>query len=412
MSSLYKIPQQPEVNIGTAGHVDHGKTTLVQALTGKWASTHSEELKRGITIRVGYADAAIYRCPKCKSPASYNIVPICPICNSQAELVRVISFVDCPGHESLMANMLSGAALMDGSLLVIAANEKVPQPQTAEHLAALDMLGKKNVVIVQNKVDLLTDIEAKDNYKAIKSFVKGTIAENAPVIPVSAAYKLNIDALIEAMEKNIPTPKKDVDAPPLMQVLRSFDVNRPGTDFMELKGGVLGGSLIQGQFKRGDEITILPGILDKEKNKYIPINTKILSLSTSAGIMDHVTSGGLVALGTNLDPTLTKSDSLVGSVVSSVGSTPTVYDSFSLKLNLFKKVVGLTVDVPVEKVSNNEILRLNVWTAVTVGVVSSSLSDRVEVKLRRPVAAQPGVRVAIGRRIGDRWRLIGSGIVQ
>jgi len=409
---LYKIPQQPEVNIGTAGHVDHGKTTLVQALTGKWASTHSEELKRGITIRVGYADAAVYRCPKCKPPANYNIVPICPICDSKAELVRVISFVDCPGHESLMANMLSGAALMDGSLLVIAANEKVPQPQTAEHLAALDMLGKKNIVIVQNKVDLLNDVEAKDNYKAIKSFVKGTIAENAPIIPVSAAYKLNIDALIEAMEKNIPTPKRDVNASPLMQVLRSFDVNRPGIDFMDLKGGVLGGSLIQGQFKNGDEITILPGILDKEKDKYVPIYTKILSLSTSAGIMDHVTSGGLVALGTDLDPSLTKSDSLVGSVVSSVDSTPQVYDSFSLKLNLFKKVVGLTVDVPVEKVSNNETLRLNVWTAVTVGVVSSSLSDRIEVKLRRPVAAQPGIRVAIGRRIGDRWRLIGSGIIQ
>jgi translation initiation factor 2 subunit 3 len=301
---------------------------------------------------------------------------------------------------------------MDGSLLVIAANEKVPQPQTAEHLAALDMLGKKNIVIVQNKVDLLTDSEAKDNYKAIRNFVKGTIAENAPIIPVSAAYKLNIDALIEAMEKNIPTPKKDVNASPLMQVLRSFDVNRPGVDFMNLKGGVLGGSLIQGRFKTSDEIAILPGILDKEKNKYIQLNTTISSLSTSAGIIDYVTSGGLVALGTHLDPSLTKSDSLVGSVVSSVDITPTVYDSFSLKLNLFKKVVGLTEDVPVEKISNNEVLRLNVWTAVTVGVVSSSLSDRVEIKVRRPVAAQPGVRVAIGRRIGDRWRLIGSGIIQ
>jgi len=344
---LYKIPRQPEVNIGTAGHVDHGKTTLVQALTGKWASTHSEELKRGITIRVGYADAAIYRCPRCKSPTNYTVVPVCPICNSQAELVRVISFVDCPGHESLMANMLSGAALMDGSLLVIAANEKVPQPQTAEHLAALDMLGKKNIVIVQNKIDLLDDIEAKENYREIRSFVKGTVAENAPIIPVSAAYKLNIDALIDAMERNIPTPKKDVNAPPLMQVLRSFDVNRPGTDFTQIKGGVLGGSLIQGQFKTDEEITILPGIFDRDKNKYLPIDTRILSLSTSAGIVDHVTSGGLVAIGTDLDPSLTKSDSLVGSVASSVDSAPTVYESFSLKLNLFKKVVGVTEDVPV-----------------------------------------------------------------
>jgi len=308
--------------------------------------------------------------------------------------------------------MLSGAALMDGSLLVIAANEHVPQPQTAEHLAALDMLNKKNIVIVQNKVDLVSDDEAKENYKAIKNFVKGTIAENSPIIPVSAAYKANIDVLLEAMELNIPTPKKDINAPPIMQVLRSFDINKPGTDFMQLKGGVLGGSLIQGQFKVGDEITILPGSYDKEKDKYNPINTKILSLSTGAGVTDHVTSGGLVAIGTNLDPSLTKSDSLVGSVVSSSESMPSVYNSLTLKLSLFKKVVGLAEDVPVGKVVVNEMLRLNVWTAVTIGVVSSAASDRVEVKLRRPVAAKAGVRVAIGRRIGDRWRLIGSGVIQ
>jgi translation initiation factor 2 subunit 3 len=400
------------VNIGTAGHVDHGKTTLVQALTGKWASTHSEELRRGITIRVGYADAAIYQCPKCPPPSNYSTTPSCPSCNSPAELVRVVSFVDCPGHESLMANMLSGAALMDGALLVIAADEKVPQPQTSEHLAALDMLGKRNIVIVQNKVDLVDDRRARENYEAIKNFVKGTVAENAPIIPVSAAYKLNIDALIEAMEKHIPTPVRDLKAPPIMQVLRSFDVNKPGTDFIELKGGVLGGSLIQGQFKVGDEIKILPGILDKEKNKYVQITTTIKSLSTGAGLVDRVTSGGLVAIGTNLDPSLTKSDSLVGSVVCSIDHDLPVYDSLTLKVNLFKKVVGLEEDVPVARISMNEILRLNVWTAVTVGTVYSARSDTIEVRLRRPVAAQPGARVAIARRISDRWRLIGSGIIE
>lgn len=412
MVELYKIPRQPEVNIGTAGHVDHGKTTLVQALTGKWASTHSEELRRGITIRVGYADMAVYKCPKCKAPSYYTNVPICQACNSQAELVRVISFVDCPGHESLMANMLSGAALMDGALLVIAANEKVPQPQTAEHLAALEMLGKRNIVIVQNKVDLVTDEEAWENHKAIQNFVKRSVAENAPIIPVSAAYRANVDALIDAVEMNIPTPEKKMNSPPLMQVLRSFDVNKPGTDISELHGGVLGGSLIQGQFKIGDEITIMPGILDKEKGKYFPVRTLIVSLSTSAGKVDHVTSGGLIAIGTNLDPTLTKSDSLVGSVAGIDESSCIVYDSFSLKLDLFKKVVGLTEETPVDRISNSEMLRLNVWTAVTIGVVTNSISDRIDLKLRRPAAAKPGVRVAIAKRIAERWRLIGSGIIQ
>ena len=143
---------QPNINIGTVGHVDHGKTT--RRATGVWTSGHSEELKRGITIKVGYADALHFT----------NVLSvlfhwgILPLQNVQTVgkkvLQRVVSFVDSPGHESLMANMLSGGALMDGAILVIAANEKVPQPQTREHLLALQVLGIKQIVIVQNKVDL------------------------------------------------------------------------------------------------------------------------------------------------------------------------------------------------------------------------------------------------------------------
>ena len=151
---IQKYGYQPCINIGTSGHVDHGKTTLIEAITGVWTSGHSEELRRGITIKVGYADAAFYKCPNCPPPSNYSVQPKCSICNSDAELSRVVSFVDSPGHESLMANMLSGGALMDGAILVVAANEKVPQPQTREHLLALQVLGIENIVIVQNKVDL------------------------------------------------------------------------------------------------------------------------------------------------------------------------------------------------------------------------------------------------------------------
>ena len=213
-----KIPRQPDTNIGTAGHVDHGKSTIVQAITSVWTSAHSEELRRGITIRVGYADAAIYKCKNCSAPVGYSTSPNCPNCGGESELQRVISFVDCPGHESLMANMLSGAAIMDGAMLVIAANEKIPQPQTREHLLALQMLGAKQIVIVQNKVDLVSEAEAKANYENIKSFVAGSVGENAPIIPISAQHKLNIDALLQALDENIKASKKDPNAPPMMQV--------------------------------------------------------------------------------------------------------------------------------------------------------------------------------------------------
>ncbi|MCK5261591.1 MAG: GTP-binding protein, partial [Thermoplasmatales archaeon] len=151
------FPKPPEVNIGMIGHVDHGKTTLTQRLTGKWTDEHSEELKRGISIRLGYADAAFYKCPNCDEPQCYTTNKTCPHCNSPCELLRVVSFVDAPGHETLMATMLSGAAIMDGAVLVIAANEQCPQPQTREHLTALEIAGTKNIVIVQNKIDLVSE---------------------------------------------------------------------------------------------------------------------------------------------------------------------------------------------------------------------------------------------------------------
>lgn len=407
-----KIPRQSEVNIGTAGHVDHGKTTLVETITGIWASAHSEELKRGITIKVGYADAAFYKCPSCLPPMSYSTSPKCPNCGSQTELLRVVSFVDCPGHEALMTNMLSGAAVMDGAILVIAANEKVPQPQTREHLLALQMLGLRHIVIAQNKVDLVSSEEALSNYEKIKSFIADTTVKDAPIIPISAQHKLNIDAMIEAIEKYIPTPKRNPDALPIMHVLRSFDINRPGASIDELKGGVVGGTLLQGEIKLDDEVELRPGILNERTSKYEPIFTSVASLGTSAGLVDKVKPGGLIAVGTKLDPYMTKGDALVGQVLGKPGSLPPIHEEISLSVALFEVAVGAPELIKVERIKMNESLRLNIGTAVTLGTVSSIKGDRISIKLKRPICATTKSRVAISRRIVDRWRLIGSGIIE
>src|SRR3989338_4273342 len=202
---------QPEVNIGLVGHVDHGKTTLTERLSGKWTDTHSEEIKRGITIRLGYADTTIYKCPK----DHYTTKKTCESCKSKTVFERKVSFIDAPGHETLMATMLSGAAIMDGALLLIAANEECPQPQTREHLMALDIIGIKDIIIIQSKIDLVTKEQAIENYNEIKSFIKGTIAENAPIIPISAQYNVNINLIIEAIEKHIPTVKRNLTKDPI-----------------------------------------------------------------------------------------------------------------------------------------------------------------------------------------------------
>ncbi len=408
---IKKYGYQPCVNIGTAGHVDHGKTTLTQALTGVWTSVHSQELRRGITIRVGYSDAAFYKCKKCEEPLGYSTVPKCPNCGKESELTRVVSFVDSPGHESLMANMLSGSALMDGALLVVAANEKVPKPQTKEHLLALETLGIKQIVVVQNKVDLVTYDEATANYADIVKFVKGTKAAKSPIIPISAQSSLNIDALIGAIESTIETPARDESKDAVMHVLRSFDVNKPGSKIKDMKGGVVGGSLTTGSLKVGDTIEIKPGLLNEKKKLYEPIQTEIVSLGTSAGIVESVKPGGLIAIGTKLDPSLTRSDSLIGSVIGRPDTLPENSLSAKFEAKLFDSAVGVTDETKVTSIQKGELLRLNIGTAPILSKVTKVQSENIEVEFKRPVCIFDGSNVAISRRIADRWRLIGAGVV-
>ncbi|HPR41838.1 MAG TPA: translation initiation factor IF-2 subunit gamma [Candidatus Methanofastidiosa archaeon] len=407
--------EQAEINIGMIGHVDHGKTTLTKALSGIWTDTHSEEMKRGITIRLGYADTIFMKCPECEEPQCYTTSDICPLCGEKTELLRKVSFVDAPGHETLMATMLSGAALMNGAVLVIAANEKCPQPQTREHLMALEIIGVKNIVIAQNKIELVSREEALDNQRQIRKFTKGTVAENAPIIPISAQHNVNIDVLIKAIEENIPTPPHNLEHDAMMYVARSFDINKPGLPPEKIVGGILGGSLLKGVLSVGQEIDILPGLMIKNNDGSISfegIRTKILSLSTGSIKLQKATPGGLLAIGTELDPSITKSDSLGGCVVGDPGTLPPVWDRLDLEVNLLERVVGSEEETKVVDIKRGETLMLNVGTGKTIGVVVSVSKDAATLKLKLPVCSEVGDRVALSRRIGGRWRLIGYGIIK
>ncbi len=404
----------PEINIGMIGHVDHGKTTLTQRLTGKWTDQHSEELKRGISIRLGYADASIYKCPSCDEPKCYSANKKCNHCESTCELLRVVSFVDAPGHETLMATMLSGAAIMDGAILVIAADEVCPQPQTREHLTALEIADTQNIIIVQNKIDLVSEKEALENYKQIQSFIQGTCAQDAPIIPVSAPHDINIDVLIQAMEEYIPTPDRDLQKSPLMYVARSFDINKPGTRPKDLRGGVLGGSLVQGSLKEGDKIEIRPGRrVESEGRSFMePICAQVSSVMSGGASTGEATPGGLLALGTSLDPAFVKSDALSGRVIGRPDELPPVLDSFRLKMSLLKRVVGTIDETNVEPLRTNEPLMLTVGTATTVGIISEIKGDEVVVKLKMEVCAMEDQRIAVSRRIEGKWHLIGYGEIR
>ena len=406
------LPCQPEVNIGTIGHVDHGKTTLVQALTGVWASRHSEELKRGITIKLGYADMSIYKCPKCEPPKNLSTKPVCPACGSKAVFARAISFVDAPGHEALMATMLSGAAIMDGVILVIAADEACPQPQTREHLAAADVTGIKNIIIAQNKIDIVDEKRAHQSHAEIKNFVKGTAAEDAPIIPISAQRGINMDILLQAMEQFIPTPKRDENKPPFMYVVRSFDTNKPGTTIDTLEGGVLGGTIIQGTFKVGDQLEIRPGIATEGKSTHTPLFSEIVTLQAGGKNVEEAHCGGLVGVGTLLDPSYSKADGLTGNIAGKAGMLPPTLSELTLQAQILDRAVGTKELAKIDEVTMNETLLLHVGAAITVGKVASIRKGNVLIKLTRPVCAHTASRVALSRKIGGRWRLIGFGMIK
>ncbi|MBW2992784.1 translation initiation factor IF-2 subunit gamma [Candidatus Woesearchaeota archaeon] len=405
---------QPEINIGLIGHVDHGKTTLTERLSGKWTDTHSEEIKKGITIRLGYADTTLYKCGKCKEPECYSVSKKCPKCGGECKPLRKVSFVDAPGHESLMATMLAGSTIMDGAMLLVAANEPCPQPQTREHLMALQIVGIKNIVVVQNKIDLVKEEEALKNYNQIKEFLKGTDYENAPIIPTSAVHNINIDAVIQAIQENIPTPERNKEADPMMVVARSFDINKPGTDIQKVVGGVLGGSLKQGVLKKGEQIEIRPGYEVEERNQKIwkPLNTKIMDIKTGGGSVDEAGPGGSIGVMTNLDPSVVKSDKLTGNLAGLPGKLPPVWQQVVLKTSLLERVVGAAEDLEVKPITKMEALMLNVNSAATVGIVTELKKDMIKCTLKLPVCAEKGSRITISRRIGNRFRLIGYGTIE
>lgn len=394
--------QQAEVNIGTVGQVDHGKTSLVQAITGKWTDTHSEEIKKGISIRLGYADAVFYKCSSAKGSEAYNSTGKCPEGTGNAEQLRKVSFVDAPGHETLMATMLSGAALMHGAVLVIAANEKCPQPRTTEHLMALNIAGVKNVVVAQNKIDLVDKKRAMESMDEIKAFLKEYGYGNAPVIPVSANLRLNIDMLTETIEKHIPSPNPGKSKDFKMYVVRSFDVNKPGTKPEDIVGGVLGGSIVSGSVKVGDNIEISPGIDGK------PIQTEVVSLGVEGGKLSEAHAGGLIAVGTKLDPFFTKNDEMRGQLVARPGMLPNPVNSVRMEVTPLER---LLLDKKEGELRVNDHVVLSIGTATIIGQVARQTGKtEFEFRLKTPVVVEKGMQVAISKKETTGWRLRAYGI--
>lgn len=423
------ISRQATVNVGTIGHVAHGKSTLVKAISGVQTVRFKTEHERNITIKLGYANAKIYKCSDddCPRPACYRAygsakedAPDCevPGCGSKMKLLRHVSFVDCPGHDVLMATMLTGTATMDAALLLIAGNEPCPQPQTLEHLAAVEIMQLKHIIIVQNKIDLVRDTAAETQYAQIREFVSGTVAAEAPVVPISAQLKYNIDVVVENIVKRIPIPIRDFTSEPKMIVIRSFDVNKPGEEVADLKGGIAGGSIVRGILKVGDRVEVRPGIPHRDdttgKMAFTPIISVINRMKAEANDLQYAVPGGLIGVGLKIDPTLTRADRLVGQMLGLEGKVPDVFSELEVNFYLLRRLLGVKVDgdakgAKVSKLDKGETLMLNIGSLTTGGRVLASKRDMAKFSLSAPVCTSIGEKIAISRRVDKHWRLIGWG---
>ncbi len=387
----------PIINIGIVGHIDHGKTTLLHKLSGKWTDTHSEELKRGITIKLGYADITLY-----KDKDSYN--------RQHGEAIRKVSFVDAPGHEMLMATMLSGAAIIDAAILVVAANEGI-KPQTREHLMALQAKRIEHVIVVQNKIDLVTKEQASKSYKEIKEFLKGKY-DAAPVIPVSAQQDVNLDKIYQAIAE-VPIPTRTQEGAPIFLIARSFDINKPGTLPETLHGAVLGGTLKQGTLKVGDTLEIRPGRMIKEANQYHykSLTTKVARLFNGSTEVPALTPGGSMSVETELDMAVGKNDALSGCVASLPGKLPEASETLKITYTLFPEIFGTAGHNKVEALKPSETVMLSINTSMTIGVIKKLDKVNAEITLKIPTIAYKGDNVGIARNVNNHWRLIGHGSV-
>uniref|UniRef100_A0A8D2GT41 protein-synthesizing GTPase n=1 Tax=Urocitellus parryii TaxID=9999 RepID=A0A8D2GT41_UROPR len=421
------ISRQPTINIGTIGHVAHGKSIVVKAISGVHTVRFKNELERNITIKLGYANAKIYELDhssclwlecyrSCGSSTPDEFPTDIPGTKGNFRLVRHVSFVDCPGHDILMATMLNGAAVMDAALLLTAGNESCPQPQTSEHLAAIEIMKLKHILILQNKIDLVKESQAKEQYEQILAFVQGTVAEGAPIIPISAQLKYNIEVVCEYIVKKIPVPPRDFTSEPRLIVLRSFDVNKPGCEVDDLKGGVAGGSILKGVLKVSQEIEVRPGIISKDSEGKLmcePIFSKIVSLFAEHN-MNMWNLISLLGVGTKIDPTLCRADRMVGQVLGAVVALPEIFTELEISHFLLRWLLGVRTEgdkkaAKVQKLYRNDVLMVNIGSMSTGERVSAVKADLGKIVLTIPVCTEVGEKIALSRRFEKHWRLIGWG---
>jgi translation initiation factor 2 subunit 3 len=406
MAEARKEYQQPTMVIGTLGHVAHGKSTTVKGLSGTKPTRHSREKIRGITIELGYSACRLYESEDGAHVAARGGDAPNEWTGTDGTRFlckRYISFADCPGHDELMTVMLGGATVMDAAILTVAADDPCPMPQTHEHLMAAEMMGLSSIIIAQNKVDLVTEEQAWEHHAALREFVQGTIGEGAPIVPLSAALGINLHRLIRLL-LDLPHPPISLKAsrPLRASIVRSFDINKAGKPMAALCGGVVGGTIVEGQVRLGDKVDILPG--KKVGSGWEPLRCQILSMRSEKTPLTLGLPGGLIAFGTTLDPALTGSNGLIGHWLVAAGRERTrVVQEGRFRFRKMKR----SVEGKKCRLHKKDRLQVNVGARTLYADFTRSKADKsvFRLALSEPIVLFPDTKLVASRE----GRIIGIG---
>lgn len=399
------MKKQPIENIGMIGHVSNGKSTLTECLTKTKTQKHTDELIRNITIKLGYANAKIFKCENgCAAPECYQSTDssvmehLCIICGNPTTLKMHTSHVDCPGHYSLMSVMLNGTTVMDHTILVEScANKIFPAPQTIEHYNITKEIGINPAFAVLNKSDLFSKhrMEVEKLVQNLRNFV----GEDIKIVPISGTLGINIDVVCEYLA-NIKLKKKDLESDFKMLVIRSFNVNHPRTKINELKGGVFGGSLTRGIMKINDSCIVYPGFVSMKSNvdvngqeikwQYCPLRCNIISINSDKNSLDFAIPGGLIGVQLDIDPGMTCGDNLVGQVMFKESENMSHVKVYEIIQITYNKLANKT-----STINTNDNISINVNSNKINCKVIKKKSKYLNLLLEKPICAEIGDKVTI-----------------
>lgn len=385
---------QPIVNIGMLGSVSDGKSTTVHSLSGVKTQRHSSEMKRNITIKPGYANMKIY-----KDEDGYNV-------KESGEVVHHISFIDCPGHYQLIVTMMSNIKLMDGIILVVSAAEPIEKkPQLLQHIAAIRLSKIKNVIVLLNKLDLVTKKVAMERYNALVNVLTQNDIEPKRIIPVCMNHMIGVDMVLESIMEFMPPREREIDVDPLFMASRSFDVNHPNVPYTDIVGGVVGGSVLRGQFKVGDMIEICPGIITNKNGtvEWEPHHTTITSIKSDTTDLQNALPGGLIGIGTDIDPYYCKNDMMAGQMIGLKGKMPPTVLSITIQ---FEKI---DFDYDWEPKLGSYITVITGTYCGDGKIIDYNDDDILTITLQKPVCIDKDNMIILCEKTRDAFHIVGCG---